>query len=115
MSKEEIVYKALRKIKDKDKPDEQFEIRVNDIFGKLKVISSCENVQKKPGVKCICECGIYYKIEGYKLLSRLVTSCGCDRPNYNIGDTVKNILIIRRIAKEDLNEKQLLTTFLCKC
>jgi 5-methylcytosine-specific restriction endonuclease McrA len=112
---EEIVYKALRKIKNKDKPDEQFEIRVNDIFGKLKVISSCENVHNKPGVKCICECNNYYKIEGYKLLSKLVRSCGCDRPSYNVGDTVKNILILRKIAKEDLNEKQSSVTFLCKC
>lgn len=116
--KEEVVYKALRRIKDKDKPDEQFEIRINDIFGKLKVISSCEKVHRKPGVKCICECGNYYKIEGYKLLSKLIKSCGCDRPMYNVGDTIKNILIIRKIHKEELNEseKQLgRVVFLCKC
>lgn len=53
-------------------------------FGRLLVSSQCENLGKRRGWLCICDCGNSYKVITNSLLSGKTTSCGCWRRDNGI-------------------------------
>lgn len=50
---------------------------INQKFGKLTVLSQCEQVHGKTGWLCLCECGNTKKISGVDLRNGKVKTCGC--------------------------------------
>ena len=60
-------------------PQCQNQIKIGDKFNRLTVIEIIPQIKKATKYKCECECGNVIIVEGYKLKTEKIKSCGCYR------------------------------------